>query len=539
MPQDGQEADTSRQRQQQASGNQADKSGQSAQLPFVQDQQQAQLPADDDNEPSLSSVDNSSATKDEQDAQRLPNTQHTAITRLFGEYFSFILIPLLFGVVTCIIILPLLAIGHARLPYAAFWPVTLVVLAIAIAQGLALYYSGENTSLWVVSNVGAFFLFLLVVTFSIFGLVPGIILFIVLLIISIVLARLYIMPVPEGFVNIVFAFGKYSRTLEAGFNIILPWEKVVRELSITETAWNCPPQRIQMSHTEDVVLRSTISYQLIPEEAHLAVTQVKDWEESLRNICIATIQTIATTFSPNDLIVWQQGLHSRPTPSIDLIAPPESQARWEKVNTYLFEHIQDRVAPWGVQINWVRIHDIVLTPHAAPVPGESIAAATDNSTVAMPPEAVAQQAQYQYAASQQPNPIAAGQPGEAVKPQPQISSQPSPPSSPPRARAFVLPKTLRDEDLEKVLARAYKEVREGRITDPETIRSIADTFAAIARDPEKNRLVSFDLDRAIRNLLIQADRCEQLYAASGVYSDDTRPDWPIRHPSDDNLMAGG
>ncbi len=443
------------------------------------------------------------------------------------------MIPLLFGVVTCLIILPLLATGHAHLPYAAFWPVTLVVLAIAIAQGLALYYSGENTSLWVVSNVGAFFLFLLVVTFSIFGLVPGIVLFIVLLIISIMLARLYIMPVPDGFVNIVFAFGKYSRTLDAGFNIILPWEKVVRELSITETAWNCPPQRIQMSHTEDVVLRSTISYQLLAEEAHRAVTQVKDWEENLRNVCIAAIQTIATTFSPNDLIVWQQGLHSQPDASVNMAAPPESRARWEKVNTYLFEHIQDRVDPWGVQINWVRIHDIVLTPHAAPVLGETITAGTDSNTVAMPPEAVAQQVR--QATPPQPDPVAAGSRAEQVRPQPQV-----PPQAPaPRARAFVLPKTLKDEDLEKVLARAYKEVREERITDPETIRSIADTFAAIARDPEKSRLVSFDLDRAIRNLLTQAERCEQLYAASGVYTDDTRPDWPIRHSSDDNLMAGG
>lgn len=537
MSQDGQEADTSRQRQQQASDAQPGRSGQPDQLPFPQDQQQAQLATDDDNEPPLRSADSSSVPEDEQveeeaqEARAISTTPRLAFTRLFGQYFSLILIPLLFGIVTCIIILPLLATGHAHLPYAAFWPVTLVIFAIAIAQGLALYYSGDNTSLWVVSNVGAFFLFLLVVTFSIFGLVPGIVLFIVLLIISIVLIRLYIMPVPEGFVNIVFAFGRYSRTLDAGFNILLPWEKVVRELSITETAWNCPPQRIQMSHTEDVVLRSTISYQLRPEEEHLAVTQVKDWEESLRNVCIAAIQTIATTFSPNDLIVWQQGLHSRPDASADMVAPPESRARWEKINTYLFEHIQDRVDPWGIQINWVRIHDIVLTPHAAPVLGESIVAGTDGNTVAMPPEAVAQQVR--QAAPLQPDPVAAGPRAEQVRAQPQASQQA------PRARAFVLPKTLKDEDLEKVLARAYKEVREERITDPETIRSIADTFVAIARDPEKSRLVSFDLDRAIRNLLTQAERCEELYAASGVYSDDTRPDWPIRHPSDDNLMAGG
>jgi|GEM_PF-576763 regulator of protease activity HflC (stomatin/prohibitin superfamily) len=544
MPSDGQEAETSQQQQQQVPYAQASAGDPPGQLPFPSAQQQASSPADADAyAPPAQGVSGTTAPADNQaetDLQAAPVQQtppaaaRPAIQRLFSQFLSLILIPLVFGAVTCIIILPLLSIGRAHLPYAAFWPIILVVLAIAIAQGLALYYSGENTSLWMLSNVGAFFLFLLVITFSIFGLLPGIILFVVLLITSIVIIRRYSVPVPEGFVAIVFAFGKYSRTLEAGFNLILPWEKIVRELSITETTWDCPPQRIQMSHTEDVVLRCTISYQLLPGEAHLAITQVKDWETSLYNVCFTAIQTIATTFSPDDLIVWQQGLHSRPAPAADLAVPPERQARWEKINTYLFEYIQDRVADWGIQINWVRIHDIVLTPHAAPVLEEALVTESNGSTAAMPAEPVVQQANIppQSAAFGAGPQVASAR--SPIQPPPVAAK-----TAPPRARAFVLPPTVKDEDLEKLLARAYKEVRDERITDPETIRSIASTFAAVAQDPVKSQLVSFDLDRAIRNLLMQAERCEQRYTATGIYNDDTHPDWPPRRPSDENLMAGG
>jgi hypothetical protein len=468
-----------------------------------------------------------------------PPTQSKLMQRVW-QYLSTVLVPLLFGAVTCLIVLPLIATGHASLPRIGFWPVILVIIAVALAQGVALYSSGTNNSLWVVSNIGAFFLFLLVGTFAIFGLLPGLILFILLLAVSLILARLYITPVPEGFVDIVYAFGKYSRTLYPGFNMILPWEKVVHELSTTEVQWDCPPQRVQMSRTEDVVLRMMISYQLLPTVAYLAVTQVKQWEESVHNVCIAAIQTIVTTFSPDDLIVWQHGLHSQAGHLSNPHSKPDQIARWEQINSYLFDHIRDRVTPWGVQLNWVRIHDIILTPHGAPILGESTAPADAGATSPMPTE-VARQAQSAGAVPPRPGPAARPDAGPNV-------SQAAPgayaagaasASPPPRARVFTLPKTLRDEDLEKVLVKAYKEVREGRITDPETIRSIADTFLSVAQDPEKSKLVSFDIERAVHNLHKQADRYEELYTVNSIYSDDTRPDWPMRRASDENLMAGG
>src|SRR5207249_4065550 len=114
---------------------------------------------------------------------------------------------------------------------AAFWPVALVILLITLAQGTAVYYAGTNNGLWVLGTVGGFFLFLLAGCFAVSGLLPGLILLVALIAASVYMARNYIRPVPEGMVEIVYAFGKYTRTLYPGPNIVFPWEKVTHTLN--------------------------------------------------------------------------------------------------------------------------------------------------------------------------------------------------------------------------------------------------------------------------------------------------------------------
>ncbi|HEX3639757.1 MAG TPA: hypothetical protein VHV10_00555, partial [Ktedonobacteraceae bacterium] len=72
------------------------------------------------------------------------------------------------------------------------------------------------------------------------------------------------------------------------------------------------------------------------------------------------------------------------------------------------------------------------------------------------------------------------------------------------ARPIQIPK-------EEILIKAYKEVQNGKITDPESIRSIAATFEAVARDSQASQSVSFDAERAAKNLYKQAHKYEELY----------------------------
>jgi len=420
----------------------------------------------------------------------------------FKQYFTLMVVPLLFGALTCLFVLPLVATGRAQIPSTGLWLVTLVIILIVIAQAIAIYYAGENTGLWVLTTVGGFFLFLLVGCFTIFGLTPGITLFVILVAISVALGRLYIRSVPQGYVDLVYTFGKYSRTLYPGFNVLFPWEKVRQHLHVEEIQWLCPAQRVQMSRDEDLILRAIISYRLLPEDAHLAATQVDHWEERLRELFKTALQSIATTFTPDDFIPWPHGLHQDTT---------DTTPRWERVNTYLLHYMQDRVALWGVQINRVQIRDITLAPHDTFM--------SDTEPLKEPP----------MPDSKPPSPPEVSRPREPEPVQPVPARQPMPDNAVPPAEPIK----------EEVLIKAYKEVQNGNVTDPETIRRLALKFDAIARDPHASQTVSFDAARAALNLYRQATRYEEISGEQGFHDEATKPDWSMRRASDENLMAGG
>ena len=444
------------------------------------------------------------------------------------HYFTLILAPLLFGGLTCLFVLPLIATGRAQVPSTALWPLALIIVLIAIAQGVAVYYAGTNNGMWALGTIGGFFLFLLVGCFAVFGPLMGLTLLVVLIAASVYLARRYIRPVPEGAVDIVYAFGKYTRTLYPGPNIVFPWEKVEYTFNTREIQWPCPAQRVQLSRSEDVILRAEISYQLMPEDASLAVSQVQNWEESVHHLLTTGMQTIATTFTPDDFLAWPQGLHAQRATYREPRGMPTSGARWEQVNAALLQYVRDKVALWGVQINWVRMKDVSLAPHDATALHTDPVLHIQGSESGPANGAAPAGKQARSAADETTKKLTE----QVVMHQSATASGGNPANG---ANSAPIPKNILKEDL---LIRAYKEVQNGKITDPETIRGIAQKFDAVAQDPELNQKVSFDPVRAAQNLYAQAKRCEEVYE-SGIYSDETKPDWLLRRPTDENLTGGG
>lgn len=216
-----------------------------------------------------------------------------------------IILPLLFAGISCLLVLPSIANGEAQ---ETLWPLAITIIIVTLLQGIAVHYTKDVFGAWILCTTGGFVLLLSISTFALFGAGPGLFLVLVLLAFTAYMLLRIIHPVHEGVVDIVLSSGEYKRTLYSGFNLLFPWEKVTHQINVQETHWNCPPQRIQLSQDEDVILRALISYQVIPQTAHLAAIQVENWEESLRDTFIATLQTIATVFTPDDFVNWPQSL---------------------------------------------------------------------------------------------------------------------------------------------------------------------------------------------------------------------------------------
>ena len=90
----------------------------------------------------------------------------------------------------------------------------------------------------------------------------------------------------------------------------------------------------------------------------------------------------------------------------------------------------------------------------------------------------------------------------------------------------------------EVLIDAYEAVRSGHISDPETIRGLAQRFLTIARDPEANNNFPFDAERAAQTLFQRAKWYEDQANASG-YEPHIQDDMSRPRRANDNLMAGG
>ena len=429
---------------------------------------------------------------EDDDLQQFPSTSEGRFKSL-GQRAMPIIVPLVFGGLTSLFTLPLIAEKRAVTPPGNIWLVVAFILVVTIAQIIMLFYADTNNSLWVMATVGGFFVFLLIGTFAIFGPAAGLIMLIALIVLAGVMIRYYFRPVSEGFVDVVYGFGKYSRTLYAGPNMLLPWEKRAYHLKVKEVQWLCPMQRIQLSHDYDVMLRATISYQLHPEDAHLAVTQADNWESNLRELLITTLQTISTTFSPEDFVSWPQGLQ---TPSTDSESA-KSLARRESINNYLYQQVRDKVALWGVMVHWVKIRDVMLAPRHANIQPESILSTPATS---FDPEEQTQPKITLPAPQEVQSGSAGGASVSALKES--KPEQETPPSTPPSVPASPKPPG------EEVLVKLYREVQNGKITDPETIREIAASFMTVADDPEASQGVSFDAARAAANLYEQAEKYE-------------------------------
>jgi regulator of protease activity HflC (stomatin/prohibitin superfamily) len=441
--------------------------------------------------------------------------------------FSPLFMPLLFGGITFLFILlfvhyNLAAVSTSGLPAGLILlSVGIILLIFAVAQGVMLYYAGSNDVLWAFAALCGFSLFLLTGCFVIFPPFVGVILLVVLLVLGYLLARLCIHLTLEGRVDIIQAFGKHTRTLIPGLYLLAPWERVGYRLSTKETVWTSPKQIVLVSRSEEVHYIATISYRLMPEDAHLAAFYVNDWEKSLQELFVATTQNSIRELSPDDFIAWSQGMYSRQVANADNFSP----GQWDRINRLLAQRIQDQVAHWGVQINGVQIRDVIVDPHIPQFVGVN--------PPASPQPVDARATQNATSATAQPHPA-------KVNPHPEMTEQVAP-AKPSKPAPVSMPAAAPAAKVSKVdiLAQAYDDVRSERITDPITIRKIASRFETIANDPEESKNVHFDAARAARTLYARAEIYEKHLAANNDYNDATRPDWSIRRPSEDNLLAGG
>jgi len=140
--------------------------------------------------------------------------------------------------------------------------------------------------------------------------------------------------VPQGEEWVVERLGKYSKTLKAGLNIIIPYLEVIRaKISTRDLILDIPEQEV-ITKDNAVIHTNAVTF--------ARVTNPRDAIYGIENYKVAIQQLVMTTLRS---ILGEMDLD-------------EALSNREHIKVKLKESISDDVADWGITVKSVEIQDI-------------------------------------------------------------------------------------------------------------------------------------------------------------------------------------
>lgn len=142
--------------------------------------------------------------------------------------------------------------------------------------------------------------------------------------------------VPQSKVFVVERFGKYTRTLQAGLNLIIPFlDTIAHKISILER--QLPEFRISVITKDnvEVILESTVFYRII--DAAASVYRIQEIDRALHTASESIIRSAAGKLELDEL-----------------------QSSRESMNEEIAKNLQDAATAWGIEITRTEITDVVI-----------------------------------------------------------------------------------------------------------------------------------------------------------------------------------
>lgn len=166
-----------------------------------------------------------------------------------------------------------------------------------------------------------------------FDLGPNLYLFAAAVLVFVLIAAA-VKTVPQGRQYTVERFGRYTRTLQPGLNILTPFvERVGEKLDMREQVLTVPSQEVITKDNATVIANGVAFFQVL--DAARAAYEVAELENAILNLTMTNIRSVMGSMDLDELL-----------------------SNRDEINSRVLRVVDAAVDPWGVRITRIEIKDI-------------------------------------------------------------------------------------------------------------------------------------------------------------------------------------